>query len=98
MSFLPAASLIQNLPLSVPMPSTAPSNNLVRAPAPPSYIANFMEEEPLFNSKTGKADMNGRPQKVRAESISGLATQARSMALASQFGHPGRVPLQSQPT
>jgi hypothetical protein len=42
----------------VPIPSTAPSNNLVRSPLPASYNENLIEEEPLFNTKTGNEDMN----------------------------------------
>ena len=58
---LAAASLIQNLPRSVPMPSTAPSNSLARSPLPASYNENLMEEEPLFKTKTGNEDMNEIP-------------------------------------
>src|SRR3954463_1716444 len=62
MSFLPSASLIQNLPLSVAIPSTAPSKILVRWPSADSYMANLMEEEPLFRTKIGKDDMESLPR------------------------------------
>ena len=55
---LPLASLIQNLPRSVPMPSTAPSKSRARSPLPASYTENLMEEEPLFKTKTGNDDMD----------------------------------------
>src|SRR5208282_3964418 len=62
-SFLPAASLIQNLPKSVPMPSTAPSTSRFRSTPEASYNENLMEEEPLFNTKIGKAAMDRKPFK-----------------------------------
>src|SRR5579862_8396961 len=56
-SFLPAASLIQNLPRSVPMPSTAPSCSLRLSPFAASQTENLIDDDPLFRTSTGNDDM-----------------------------------------
>ena len=49
-SFFPLASLIQNSPLSVPMPSTEPSWSFDGSASPVPYTENLIEEEPLFKT------------------------------------------------
>jgi hypothetical protein len=45
------------------MPSTAPSTRRFRSTPEASYNENLMEEEPLFNTKIGKAAMGQKPFK-----------------------------------
>src|SRR6185437_12890963 len=83
-SFFPQPFLIQNLPRSVPMPSTAPSKSLVRSAPPASYTPNLMEEEPLFKTKTGKEGMSESTSKS-CQSVCESARQAVGAPCGNQL-------------